>query len=511
MSEEEKTLRREYRLTRKRRISYQLIAIAAALILTIVSTFLVIALNKTYYVDYVEKSQVNYGVTLKENEFFDQDYLDDNYEYVASLIDTVNADFKYQLQMKTEQAVDFAYTYSIDAVIEIRESNNGKVLYAPVYNVVSEKSDTMQATSLNLLQGVSIDYDYYNDIAQSFISTYQLEGATATLVLKMPVRVVCQSEQFDSGKKCMTYESSINIPLTQKTVAVKNNSTERNDIQQILSRSTVKAATVFKVLAIVFAVISVALAVVLLCFMHLSKNHDTTYEARLNRLLRNYKSFIQKINNAFDVEGYRVLWVDTFEEMLEIRDTIQSPILMYENEDKTCSTFIIANDQVAYLYELKVEDYDEIYKDLNDQQLEPEQPVILTENIDAEVLAEAMEQPDIDLDQIEFVQDDDDQFPPAPEEPGIEVIGVVWPERAHRNKVYRYDPNGEDLHEGDIVLVPTKDVARNKEIVRKAAVAHGNHRVDPEHIKHPLKKIIGVIKRNVQKSIEEESARNNHK
>ena len=112
-----------------------------------------------------------------------------------------------------------------------------------------------------------------------------------------------------------------------------------------------------------------------------------------------------------------------------------------------------------------------------------------------------MAQPDVILSEIEYVEDDDADFEVAPEDPGVEVVGVVWPERPTRNKVYRYDPNGEELHEGDMVLVPTRDAARGRDVVRKAAVAHANHRVEPEHIKHPLKKIIGVIKRKAEEAL----------
>ena len=101
-----------------------------------------------------------------------------------------------------------------------------------------------------------------------------------------------------------------------------------------------------------------------------------------------------------------------------------------------------------------------------------------------------MAAPDLELSEIEFVDEVDEE-----NEAGVEVIGVVWPEHKHKNKIYRYDPNGEILEDGDIVLIPSRDVHSNKDIIRKAAVAHGNHRVDPEMLKHPLKKIIGIVHR----------------
>ena len=113
--------------------------------------------------------------------------------------------------------------------------------------------------------------------------------------------------------------------------------------------------------------------------------------------------------------------------------------------------------------------------------------------MDADLLNEALESPDVSLETIDFVDDE-----VIVEQEGVEVISVVWPGKEKRNKMYRYDPNGEQVSEGDVVLVPSRDMAKNRDIVRKAAVAHGNHRVDPETLHHPLKKIIAVVKRRTE-------------
>jgi hypothetical protein len=54
---------------------------------------------------------------------------------------------------------------------------------------------------------------------------------------------------------------------------------------------------------------------------------------------------------------------------------------------------------------------------------------------------------------------------------------------------------GETVEEGDTVIVPTYDAARKREVVRKAVVAHKNHLVPAEALTHPLKKIIGVLRK----------------
>jgi hypothetical protein len=115
-----------------------------------------------------------------------------------------------------------------------------------------------------------------------------------------------------------------------------------------------------------------------------------------------------------------------------------------------------------------------------------------------------LESPDISLEDIDYIEDNDEEL-----DDGVEVIGVVWPEKPNRNKVYRYDPNGETLEKGDVVLVPTMDHSKNREVVRKAVVAHGNHKIDPANHPYTLKKIIGVIRHHVEHVLTPESNKNN--
>jgi len=176
---------------------------------------------------------------------------------------------------------------------------------------------------------------------------------------------------------------------------------------------------------------------------------------------------------------------------------------MNENEDKTSTLFVIpTNTKLLYTYEVRVEDYDEIYA--AEEPEEPEELVVVLEDVPEEEVAEAMSTPDIDLDEIDFEDTVDEET-----EDGVEVINVVWPEKEKKNKLYRYDPNGEQVHDGDTVLVPSRDVKQNKDIIRKAAVVHGNHRVDPATIHHPLKKIIAVVKRKAEEALSGKGEENN--
>ena len=77
----------------------------------------------------------------------------------------------------------------------------------------------------------------------------------------------------------------------------------------------------------------------------------------MKKKLNRYNSYIQQIKSNFNFEGYQILKVNTFEDMLEIRDTVKQPILMKENDNKTGAYFIIpTNTKILYVFRIKVGD-----------------------------------------------------------------------------------------------------------------------------------------------------------
>ena len=485
MSEDERKRRQEYKRKRKKWILIQTVALI--LVAAFALTFFVVydRMNRTYYIEYTENGSVDYKVNLKENNFFEEDSVGAGQSYVASLIENIVADFKYNLQIDNEN-VEFEYVYSVDAQLIIANKDTGDYIYKPVYNLIPETTATAKnRDSVKFGTSVSIDYHEYDKIATSFINTYGLKNTTSTLVVTMNVRVISTCSEFENPSNENTYFTALNIPLTEENFSMFTTSSNTESQSKVLACTNGVSQKVFLILTIVFACLAALQAIALVIFVFITRNEDVNYTNKVRKIVSSYRSFIQQIEGQFDVEGYQVVPVKTFKEMLNIRDTIQSPILMFENIDQTVTEFVIpTNTKILYTFEIKVDNYDDIYGT-------PE-PIII-EEVPQEELEEALAAPDIVLEEINYIEDDDEEL-----DEGVEVIGVVWPEKPNRNKVYRYDPNGETLEKGDIVLVPTMDHARKREVVRKAAVAHANHKIDPVLHPYALKKIIGVIRHQVQ-------------
>ncbi|MBQ7333194.1 MAG: hypothetical protein IJW38_02470 [Clostridia bacterium] len=361
MSEEEKRKRDLYKRKRDKWIRIQAVLISVITLLAVVFGFLYYRANQTYYISYDENGAVDYKVYLFENDFFDEEYLGKDQAYVASLIDDIKAEFQYKLDMKADN-VEYKYSYRVDTVLEIIDKKSGIALFSPSYASVPEKTLTQNSSNMLVVnEAVSIDYDYYNGIANSFIDEYSLGDTESRLVVTMRVDVLSISDNFAESTK-NEYAVAINVPLTSKTLDIKIASSVPDSENKILACDRVVAKNVFKVGTLSAASLDLLLVLVFICFIYATRNRDINYTIKVQKLVSAYKSFIQKITNEFNTEGYQELSVSNFNEMLEIRDTISSPILMSENEDKTCTKFIIpTNTKLLYVYEVKIDGYDEIY------------------------------------------------------------------------------------------------------------------------------------------------------
>ena len=514
MSEAEIRKRQDYKRNRKKWISIQVIALCIIAVMALGSFLIYDNMNRTYYIEYTEGGSVDYKVNYTENEFFDEEWVGSGQSYITSLINKMSADFTYDLDMDAKN-VGFDYTYGIKAHLIVSDKTTGNYHIEEVYELLPEtKVNVVKSNSIEIRESVEIDFVKYNDYAKRFINEYSLKNAASMLVVTLDVDVLSDSDEFEQTN-ANAYYISLNIPLAEETFSINFSESIPSAESQVLAYKGAVNQDIFLIIGCIAAALALILAFILVSFVYLTRNEDINYTIKVRKLVNAYRSYIQQITNEFDFTGYQTVAVKTFNEMLGIRDTIQSPILMSENKDETMTQFIIpTNTKLLYIFEIKVDNYDEIYsireEDDNliikyEDEAGVEEAIIIEEGIGLEDVAEAMASPDVVLSEIEYVEDDDEDYEGTEEEPGVEVIGVVWPERAHKNKVYRYDPNGEELVEGDMVLVPTHDAARDKDVIRKAAVAHGNHRIDPELLKHPLKKIIGVIKRRAEAALTAEN------
>ena len=378
MSEAERKKRLSYKEKRKKWIFIQGVAIAVVALLIFGSVLVYNQLNKEIYIEYQESSSVKYSVKIPKNAPFYSDYLEEfeqyadengdlwipsSYAYPTMAATTIKVDLDYQLNMGTRD-VDYEYTYRIVAYPEVVDAASKSKFPMPK-TVISESNTPITQNSNNRLiitKPVEIDYHYYDKLVKDFVDKMGIKNATENLIITMEVEVIGSSEVFENNTE-NTYTINVSVPLNENAFDVKYSiSSGQGGDCKILARKNAGNQHVFGGFAVAFGCIELLLLITFIAYVYLTRNHDVKYTIKVQRLLNSYRSFIQQVMNGFDTTGYQLLEIATFKEMLAIRDTIQSPVLMSENTDQTRTQFFIpTNTKILYVFEIKVDNYDELY------------------------------------------------------------------------------------------------------------------------------------------------------
>ena len=308
--------------------------------------------SKQRFVTYNETSNVDYKVFLKKNEFYKEKYIEKNKGYVASLIDSISANFKYNLNFSKE--LSYNYSYRIAVEVDVNDDKNDSSIYHFTEDLVTKNSVSNQG-DLSINDEINVKYGDYNNLINRFKEVYELRNVTSNLRLVLYVNI----EDIENSQATMKDKkvSSLVIPLTESTVSVdimdENITNNVKQIELIEDNNHVQLLTI----GLMSFVISFILMGYLLVYVRKSRTAQMIYEKEIKSIMANYDSYIQRISGSYDVGTSQVLKIETFNDMLEIRDTLKQPILMLENEQKTGTFFIIpATNSIIYTYALREKD-----------------------------------------------------------------------------------------------------------------------------------------------------------
>ena len=324
------------------------------IILAATSFFASVRLTTLETLSYIETSEINYEVCLRENRFYEETCQPKGMSYIASAIDYVNVEFNYTFQ--TNKRVDFEYAYSIDGIITITERHNPEnILFTRTVNLLEATANIEENVNLiNINENLTIDYSEYNDLVKQFMSEYNLlADSNLRLVLRTDIEGTYRN--FDEP---IHTDSSMEliIPLTESTIQITMDHTEVNQSEQI-TRDTNNSLlnTILFALGIILSL--TALIYVGLLLMYFKKQNDkkSDYEKFIGNKLKNLDRMIvsAKVDTRLDEKDYEeVIDVEDFSELVDIADRLVKLITWtetkYPKKDETVSWFTVADEKRLY-------------------------------------------------------------------------------------------------------------------------------------------------------------------
>ena len=334
----------------KEYVAKYLVRIAVAFIGCAIFLALYCNVSLPQRVNFSENGKIDYRVYLEENTFFSNKFLRKDRQYIAELIDYVIADFEYNILLDDDN-ISYKYDYSFDIEASVLDKESKNLIFNKRKEVINKK-DLTATDGINIKENVKIDYGYYNALVKELINTYGImDNIEAELAAKLYVDYECESNDTKNSVK-NSVVLTMEVPLNEKTVSVNLD----NDIVSLKEDNFVFVSKsdgrLFLIFAIALGISALYFLFALIKYYLEFNNNFSMFERKLNKILKNYSSYIQKVEGTLDFRDYTILIMDEFESLLEVREMLSKPIMLIEDNIEGIVRFVITSNDIAYVYQL---------------------------------------------------------------------------------------------------------------------------------------------------------------
>ena len=307
---------------------------------------------KTKKVTYSKKGEMSYVTYVKDNNHYSDNYLKDEYNYVASLIDYFNLDYKYNYVLS--EKVEYDLDYEIIANLEVYDvDNKTKPIEKKTYQILEKTNKKEKGQLIKVeLYNQKIDYEKYNEIIQSWKKEISPE-ALLTITFKVNWKAhsnILNKEISDD------YTIDFKIPISEKIINLSKPSPV--DMSGVLYKNESLSTWIIVIMASTGIILLIALIGLINLFIKINKG-KSKYEQHINKILREFDRAITEAKGNFTKKSSEhYIEVNDFMELLDVHDNLNEPIIYYKNASNTKSTFVVRNGKDIYYSVIKRDEYD---------------------------------------------------------------------------------------------------------------------------------------------------------
>ena len=306
---------------------------------------------RTIYFSYKEESNIKYNVYYKPNQFFDTPYLEENQTYIASLIDYIDVQFDYSSYFNKDLVGEVKYKYTILVSADKKDSNGH--YWQKEFDLSEYKYAKLDNNSqINISDNFQVKYETYNNLINKFKKEYSLStDGVAKIMMKLENN--SHIEGVDEPIN-ITSSSSLSIPLLEKSLEISMNKDIANTDKTIAIKQVDNSIKyiILKVIGVLYMVVSV-IGFIKVTIDRKKFKDNNEYDLALKKILDSYDSIIITIQNVPSLDESKRITLNSFEELLDVYNEVRMPINYYQNPKDDKSTFLIINDDVAWIYTLK--------------------------------------------------------------------------------------------------------------------------------------------------------------
>ncbi len=325
-------------MNKKNRKIFLICIIIAAVLLAFSAYFYIKASSKKEVLIFNEKSTAEYTVCLSENEYYKETCLGEEKEYLKVLTNEIRVMFGYSRVYG--KGVDSTIKYHIGSKLIIYNKENNREIYTDEKDLTEVKEYKGEKEVNNIQDMVTIKFDDYASLVNKYVMDYSINSKAELEVYLL----------LGEGEE-QTKVATVTIPLLEQTYSIAKDLVDNTASENI--DEGYKNYLFTSILLIVLDVIFVIVVII----RYFQNSEDDAFEAEVKRILTDYdRIVVETKSNMINLEGKQITELGSFIELIDVRDTLEKPIL-YVKQDEGVRDFIVQDRDVVYRYRM-MKNYD---------------------------------------------------------------------------------------------------------------------------------------------------------
>ncbi len=335
---------------KKRMVFYTIIS----MIFMILSYLFIVSgidMKTKIYVKYQQVDDISYVVNLLPNTVYENDYLNMGGNYIGSLVKDIDLDLKYNLIYARN--ITGYYVYNLKGTLVASEGED--ILWEKNYDLLADKVtvlDQNKVKDIRVKDKTSIDYQKYVNEINDFNKKYNMEVSGVLLVsfkLKTTLDFTGFKNTYDDTK-----EVKMVIPVTNEVFKIKilDDNREFDSYNEMTNKEG--ANYLFLVFGALCLSVGIAFLMVVIKNLLEINNKENKYVKELKKILNEHGDEIVNVYEFNNAKKYNLIYVDSFKELLDVYDKVDSPISFKELKKNQKAVFLIIENDNAWIYILKV-------------------------------------------------------------------------------------------------------------------------------------------------------------
>lgn len=311
--------------------------------------------------NYNEELKVNYKVYLKENNFYENDYLNEEYNIVASSIDTIEIDFDYLLNLS--KYVQGNSNYSINTKIIAYQKiddkkvwDNDKIIKDKIITIYDQDTTDIKANDT-----FKIDYQEYKKIMTDYQKKYGV-SLIGELIIEININSELKYAEFNNNIKFENRTATIKTSLTDSIISITKNVPDLTKNTKVIEKmdSTINYT---KLSLSIFALIGgIVICIYLGKILVTIFGYNSVYVRKLSKIMRTYNSIIVDVEKINIDKKLNILNVKSFDEILDAQFELRIPIYHQTIKKNKEDLFTIKYNNDLIMYRMKSSLYEKTSK-----------------------------------------------------------------------------------------------------------------------------------------------------